>query len=83
MNQEREKYLDLKTKLYNIIDEIDNVNDTYNNLKGSLIANILIDNKVPQEEALEQNIRSIKQIKYEIKNIIYSEINDKFWKQEW
>jgi hypothetical protein len=76
MNQEREKYLDLK--LYNIIDEIDNVNDTYNNLKGSLIANILIDNKVPQEEALEQNIRSIKQIKYEIKNIIYSEINDKF-----
>ena len=64
MNQEREKYLDLKTKLYNIIDEIDNVNDTYNNLKGSLIANILIDNKVPQEEALEQNIRSIKQIKY-------------------
>ncbi len=78
MNQEREKYLDLKTKLYNIIDEIDNVNDTYNNLKGSLIANILIDNKVPQEEALEQNIRSIKQIKYEIKNIIYSEINDKF-----
>lgn len=78
MNQEREKYLDLKTKLYNIIDEIDNVNDTYNNLKGSLIANILIDNKVPQEEALEQNIRSIKQIKYEIKNIIYSEINDNF-----
>lgn len=78
MNQEREKYLDLKTKLYNIIDEIDNVNDTYNNLKGSLIADILIDNKVPQEEALEQNIRSIKQIKYEIKNIIYSEINDKF-----
>ena len=78
MNQEREKYLDLKTKLYNIIDEIDNVNDTYNNLKGSLIANILIDNKVPQEEALEQNIRSIKQIKYEIKNIIYSEIKDKF-----
>ena len=78
MNQEREKYLDLKTKLYNIIDEIDNVNDTYNNLKGSLIANILIDNKVPQVEALEQNIRSIKQIKYEIKNIIYSEINDKF-----
>ena len=78
MNQEREKYLDLKTKLYNIIDEIDNVNDTYNNLKGSLIANILIYNKVPQEEALEQNIRSIKQIKYEIKNIIYSEINDKF-----
>ena len=78
MNQEREKYLDLKTKLYNIIDEIDNVNDTYNNLKGSLIANILIDNKVPQEEALEQNIRSIKQIKYEIKNIIYSEIYDKF-----
>ncbi|CDE74032.1 unknown [Clostridium sp. CAG:451] len=78
MNQEREKYLDLKTKLYNIIDEIDNVNDTYNNLKGSLITNILIDNKVPQEEALEQNIRSIKQIKYEIKNIIYSEINDKF-----
>lgn len=78
MNQEREKYLDLKTKLYNIIDEIDNVNDTYNNLKGSLIASILIDNKVPQEEALEQNIRSIKQIKYEIKNIIYSEINDKF-----
>ena len=78
MNQEREKYLDLKTKLYNIIDEIDNVNDTYNNLKGSLIANILIDNKVPQEEALEQYIRSIKQIKYEIKNIIYSEINDKF-----
>ena len=78
MNQEREKYLDLKTKLYNIIDEIDNINDTYNNLKGSLIANILIDNKVPQEEALEQNIRSIKQIKYEIKNIIYSEINDKF-----
>lgn len=78
MNQEREKYLDLKTKLYNIIDEIDNVNDIYNNLKGSLIANILIDNKVPQEEALERNIRSIKQIKYEIKNIIYSEINDKF-----
>lgn len=78
MNQEREKYLDLKTKLYNIIDEIDNANDTYNNLKGSLIASILIDNKVPQEEALEQNIRSIKQIKYEIKNIIYSEINDKF-----
>ena len=78
MNQEREKYLDLKTKLYNIIDEIDNVNDTYNNLKGSLVDNILIDNKVPQEEALEQNIRSIKQIKYEIKSIIYSEINDKF-----
>ena len=52
--------------------------DIYNNLKGGLIANILIDNKVPQEEALEQNIRSIKQIKYEIKSIIYSEINDKF-----
>ena len=78
MNQEREKYLDLKTKLYNIIDEIDNANDIYNNLKGSLVDNILIDNKVPQEEALEQNIRSIKQIKYEIKSIIYSEINDKF-----
>lgn len=78
MNQEREKYLDLKTKLYNIIDDIDNANDIYNNLKGGLIANILIDNKVPQEEALEQNIRSIKQIKYEIKSIIYSEINDKF-----
>ena len=78
MNQEREKYLDLKTKLYNIIDDIDNANDIYNNLKGGLIANILIDNKVPQEEALEQNIKSIKQIKYEIKNIIYSEINNKF-----
>ena len=78
MNQEREKYLDLKTKLYNIIDDIDNANDIYNNLKGSLVDNILIDNKVPQEEALEQNIKSIKQIKYEIKNIIYSEINNKF-----
>ena len=78
MNQEREKYLDLKTKLYNIIDDINNANDIYNNLKGSLVDNILIDNKVPQEEALEQNIRSIKQIKYEIKSIIYSEINDKF-----
>lgn len=78
MNQEREKYLELKTKLYNIIDDINNANDIYNNLKGSLVDNILIDNKVPQEEALEQNIKSIKQIKYEIKNIIYSEINNKF-----
>ena len=77
MDSEREEYLNLKTKLYAIIDNIDITLDIYNTLVNNLIENILIDDKVPQEVEIGENVTSIKNIKQELKSIIYKEINNK------
>jgi len=74
---EQEKFLDLKEKLYSIINEIDSTIDVHTNLNNNLIEGVLIDNKIPCEIELNKSLQDIKRVKHEIKNIIYNEINSK------
>lgn len=77
MSQEIEEYLELKNKLYAVIDNINIALDIHNTLINELTENISIDTKCPQEEQLVENIESLKEIKRELKSIIYKEINSK------
>lgn len=74
---EPEKFLDLKEKLYSIINELNNTIDVHTNLNNNLIEGVLIDNKIPCEIELNKSLQDIKSVKHEIKNIIYNEINSK------
>lgn len=76
---EPEKFLDLKEKLYSIINELNNTIDVHTNLNNNLIEGVLIDNKIPCEIELNKSLQDIKSVKHEIKNIIYNEINSKIW----
>lgn len=72
-----QKYEVLKRELYIIREKIDLALNTYNDLKSTIKFGIIIDNKVPNEESLNNINKKINNIRNEITNIVIPSVNNK------
>ena len=71
------KYQYLRTKLYEIKNELNELDNSYNDLEVTLKKNIKINNDIPERNELNAIQQSQKNINNEISSIIIPMINGK------